>query len=828
MSDILTLDQVHSHHRELVGGKGLGLAQLHKAGLPVPDAFCITTLVYNQSIQENETLKRQILNAYQRLGGGRVAVRSSATDEDGSVSSFAGQQDTILGVEGDQALIEAIEQCWQSLHSERAQVYRQQGGLQQQSLTMAVVVQRLINADVAGVLFTRDPLDASGQHMLIEASWGLGETVVSGQVMPDRFQIDRNGNEVRQRQIGTKSIQRTLDSLEPVPPPRQKIACLNDAQLAELAELGQKVERLFGEPRDIEWAYVQSDANDVDGQFYLLQARPITTSDAVIRQQVRREEIDRLRQLASSEGTVWSRYNLAESLPTPTPMTWAIIQRWTSGRGGMGMMYRDLGFKPSSALDDVGVYDLICGRPYCNLSREPLFYSGWLPYEHSFAKLKANPNKALYPQPVRNPAKAGVMFWLFLPFRLPLQLIGSIRQALRLSNISQTFAHQFREEIVPAYLKEIEQEENESLTSLSPVELLERLEYWIHHTLYDFSRESLKPSMLANLALGNVVRLLQPRLGAERAQRILGELTMDANHDTETDLALAWEKLHQGELSKVDFLKRFGHRGPQEMELSQPRWRELGQFQIGQSGQANLKEERPPIDLEQLADDAKLTGMHRTFLEQQVTALQTYLGLRETAKHHLMRGYAIIRRLLLELDQRWNLDGGIFFLLPEELPSVSTGTDVRELIQDRRRRREIALSLDVPMVLFSDDLEAIDRPTQVVEAEQLQGVPLSVGIAEAPALVLSEPMSDNLPDEAYILVCPSTDPAWVPLFRNAKGLIMETGGVLSHGAIVAREFGLPAVAGFPDVMKQITTGQRIQINGATGQVVFLSEQASSS
>ena len=186
-----------------------------------------------------------------------------------------------------------------------------------------------------------------------------------------------------------------------------------------------------------------------------------------------------------------------------------------------------------------------------------------------------------------------------------------------------------------------------------------------------------------------------------------------------------------------------------------------------------------------------------------------------------MMGYALIRRILVELDRRHENDGSIFFLLPEELPRLVVGENLSALANERRRRRMLALSLDVPQVLFSDDLEAIGRAVVVAGADVLQGIPLSAGVAEGPALVLQEPTATGTAGEPYVLVCPSTDPAWVPLFVHAKALVMETGGVLSHGAIVAREFGLPAVAGLAGVHRQLKTGQRLRVDGVTGTVTLL-------
>jgi pyruvate,water dikinase len=332
---------------------------------------------------------------------------------------------------------------------------------------------------------------------------------------------------------------------------------------------------------------------------------------------------------------------------------------------------------------------------------------------------------------------------------------------------------------------------------------------------------------------------------------------MGACPDPEADLPGALRELAAGRLSRARFLKSFGHRGRQEMELAQPRWAEQ-QEDRGLRIEDRKSEESPPavpalagnddrlkaelpttldprssiLDSrisawERIAAEAKLSHMQRSVLEPELQRLHTYLGLRETAKHYLMKGYALIRRILVELDRRYHLDGGIFFLTPEELPQLAAGEDLSASIEQRPHRRDVLLSLEVPQVLFSDDLEAIGRPTVIADADTLQGVPLSAGIAEGPALVLQTPnipLSDgaaNDQGEGYILVCPSTDPAWVPLFVKARGLVMETGGVLSHGAIVAREFGLPAVAGLPDVHRRLKTGQKIRVDGALGTVSVL-------
>jgi pyruvate,water dikinase len=821
MTTIRTFDQIADADAGTVGGKALSLARMARAGLPVPAGFCITAAAFQQSggrpPQTDPQLVADIGEAYRALGNGPVAVRSSATVEDGPVASFAGQYETILGARGVAAVLDAVAGCWASLDGARSQVYRQKSGVAEQELEMAVVVQRLVPAEVSGVLFTRDPLDPEAGQMLVEASWGLGESVVSGRVNPDRYHLDRRTGAVRERHVGIKATRLGGDGPEPVPTDRQTQPCLDEARLAELADLGRRIEALDGEPRDVEWAWAE-------GRFWLLQARPITAGGAAEREEVRRQEIAALAARAEPGGTVWGRYNLAEVLPEPTPLTWSLVRRLMSGSGGLGLMYRDLGFDPDPALDEEGIFDLVCGRPYCNLSREPRMLFRQLPFEHPFAVLKAAPHRALYPQPIINPARAGWRFWLGLPILLPVLAWKMMRSELRIRRLARTLAGKLREEVFPAFAAEAAREAGRDLGLLKSPALLERLETWVKRTLNDYARDSLKPTALAGIALKNVEKILAPALGAERTAAALGELTMHVRPDPEADLPGALADLAAGRLDRAGFLERFGHRGGLEMELAQPHWAEdatglnrLGAVGIRLSASGQSRAEA----LARIAAEAKLGISQQAALEKEVATLHTYLALRETAKHYFMKGYALIRRLLVELGQRHGLGGGIFYLTWEELPALVAGKNLHTLVAQRRRHRAVVLSLPVPPVLFSDDLEAVGRPMPVEGAQTFRGVPLSAGVAEGPALVLHEPYAVDLPGEPYILVCPSTDPAWVPLFGNARGLVMETGGVLSHGAIVAREYGLPAVAGVQAARQRIRAGQRLRVDGASGTVTVL-------
>jgi pyruvate,water dikinase len=818
--------------KQFVGGKGASLADMTKAGLNVPPGFTISAACCDEFLRGGgawpEGLEEDLRAALARLEAlvGRsfgdpadpllVAVRS------GAAVSMPGMMDTVLNVgrleDGDpwQQLRRAIEAVFHSWNSERAVLYRQHHAIDG-LLGTAATVQAMCPAEVSGVLFSANPVDPSRPEILIEAVPGLGEALVLGRATPDRFVVEKPSLRVVSRVFASANGRPSLD----------------DAQVTDLARLGLRVEAHFGHPCDIEWSLAA-------GQFYLLQSRSIkkmqstqysvlstqySEADSLERERIRQDEIAALRARAVPAGTVWSRFNLYEILPEPTPMTWAIVRRFMSGRGGFGLMYRDLGFDPDPALDDDGVYDLVCGRPYCNLSREPRLHFRLLPFTHDFAALKAAPQKALYPQPTINAGRAGWRFWLFAPVIIPRAMIQMIRAELRQHEMTKTLPERLRKEVFPSFAAETAEGASEDLTQLAEPALLERLEHWTRRTLIDFARDSLKPTALAGLVMGRVERILAGTHGSEQTRAAVSELITGVCPDPEADLPSAMRELAAARLDRVEFLKRFGHRGDGEMELSRPRWNESSPATPSSRAAVDESSLSAPssraAEQERILSEANLGPKQREAIAAELSVLNDLLALRETAKHYLMMGYALIRRVLVELDRRHGLEHGIFFLTPDELPRLVQGEDLTALISDRRRRRELALSLEVPAVLLSDDLEAIGRPTECTAIETLHGVGLSAGVAEGIALVLQAPDAGAIPDEPYILVCPSTDPAWLPLFVRAKALVMETGGVLSHGAIVAREFGLPAVAGLADVHRRIRRGQRLVVDGAAGTVAVL-------
>jgi pyruvate,water dikinase len=835
-----------------VGGKGLNLGKLARARFRVPQGFCVTTDAYRFSVQglleqnagciKDLVLSTELVTAVhtarEQLKTDTVAVRSSATAEDLAEASFAGQQDTFLNVTSDE-LLDALKACWASLWSERAIAYRQTQGIDDEGLAMAVVIQEMCDADVSGVLFTVSPFNADVS--IVESNWGLGESVVSGAITPDSFHVSRETGEVVERNIAVKREMVTATGVSEVASAQQDVSSLTDTQLKKLTQLGMQVEAHYGQPMDIEWALA-------DGQFALLQARYITTPssstapserthqppevDEESVENLRQGEIHLLKIYADAHGTVWCHHNLAEVLPAPLPMTWSVIKKFMSGTGGLGKAYRSLGFYPSKRVDSEGILDLVCGRIYVNLNREAELHFDGFPFAHDFNALKQDPQKAMYAEAATDITRSTASFW----FKLPVHVIRMSRAEMRLRQCRSDFDQVLTARVFPTFQSEVEAERDISYADLSDVELVGKFQTWCTKTLDDFAPEVLTATLLAGFSLQRLEATLQKCVDETAAKSIASRLIsgLSGNLTVETN-----EKLQQvatGDLALTDFLKDYGHRAVDEFELAQRRWREDTTYleQIVESlrhknagtsfpqdnGAKQQMEQRELAEAE-LAELLKNKSGLRKQIESELDFTRRYMPFRETAKFYLMLGYEQIRRALLELDGRYGLNGGIFYLVPDELQQLMNGKDFSDVIATRKMERELMLQIEVPDVIFSDSLEQIGAPMATDAAEMYTGVAVSAGIATGKARVLLTPADIRPSDRDYILVCPSTDPAWTPLFLHAAGLVMERGGILSHGAVVAREYGVPAVANIPNATRHIADGQRLHIDGKAGTVSIL-------
>lgn len=733
-----------------------------RAGIPVPEGFGI-------GISALAPMDRAgIQAAYDSLGG-IVAIRSSSIAEDDAGASFAGQFESVLGVEGIESVFDAIERCLQSRHSRRCRSYR--GKLSASDAgSMGVLVQRFVRADASGVLFTRCP--SADDDMLLETARGES-SVESGHGVPVQIRIERKSGDIR-------------PGSAPAP----------WAPVEQIYKLGLQIESVFGEPCDIEWALAA-------GQVAILQARPITTPSVAEREAIRREEIAAAAHAAGGKETVWVQDNFADGLPAPTPMTWSLLQQLLSADGGFGTAYRDLGLTPDPALGNRSAYDLIAGRPFLNLNRAAQMQFGDLPIGYSIEQLKTT----RFRRPVWQSDRANCKSWLGLP-----RTFVRLRQRQRMVERQfDQFPAQFQNGILPAYLRALDTQDGAGTSRHDVDELLSRMRDWCDLVFVHFGRHFFKPAALADYALLRLRALLSNDSADARIAELLAAVELEPG----SDLARGLADLASGKLSESEFRSRFGHRSDCEMELAAPRFSEWSEPMFARRNPAARLSTVDESVIDELPGSAQLWAQR----------LLKLIALRETAKHEFLRGYAVIRQILLEIDRRLSLDGGIFFLTFSEIEDRPSTASASRRIAERRRRWTTMRSLPMPPELFSDDLERIGKPhVEQADRHTIRGLPLSPGLAEGSALVLAEP-DDRATPGPYVLVCPNCDPAWTPLLLNARAAVFECGGVLSHGAIVAREFGVPAVGAATLATHRILNGEIIRVDGLAGTVTRLPSSA---
>jgi len=710
------------------------------------------------------------------------------------------------------ALDQAINAVFASWNSERAVTYRKHHDIRGVAGT-AVNVQAMFPSERAGVLFTANPNAFKAGEMVLEASWGLGEAVVSGSVTPDIYIIDAT----------TLAMKREVPGHRPGAEP-----ALTPQQVREIAEVGNKVKGYFGYDCDIEWGIAE-------GRVALLQSRAIRGLDVLEdMEEGRQEEIERLREQAAGERRVWVAHNLAETLAAPTPLTWDIIRGFMSGDGGFGLMYQDFGYRPSAEVRSQGFLELICGRIYVDPRRAAgLFWDG-MPLEYDAEAVAGDPSLLEQAPKKLNMQKADQGFFLRLP-----KLIWAMIRSARLTRKARAAARDaFENQAVPRLRAYLDEARNLDLSKLPTPELLAELRRRIAFVLDDFGKESLKPGFFGGMAQAAVAALLTQLMGPEKGADLTRRLTTGLEHDTTVEQNVLLYRVAQGDATMAEFLDRFGHRAVNEMELAQPRWREDSDYIERMKQSYTRPGVEPPEErhAKQAAARRKAeaelpaalaewgaASLHERLLPDLRDA-QALLPYREAAKHYLMMGYETIRAALLELSRRWDLGRDLFFLHLDELDGLeSRRTELAEAIADRKLRWKSAQKLSMAFVVDSEHLEQLGHPQTKAGGAKLDGCPLASGAAKGVARIVFDPQTAGDIGTGYILVCPSTDPGWTPLFVHARGLVVERGGVLSHGAIVARDFGIPAVV-LESATQLIPDGKTIEIDGSNGAIALVEQR----
>ncbi len=881
------------------GGKGANLGAMARAGLPVPPGFVITTEAYNTFVTENN-LQALIADCCARLdpqnpvaleaaseairagfAAGKipaqlipmiraayaqicedasrpnqpVAVRSSATAEDLPDMSFAGQQDTLLNITGEEALLESVIHVWGSLWTARAIGYRARNGIPQESVSLAVVVQQMVQSEVSGVLFTANPLTGKRSETVIDATLGLGEALVSGLVEPDQYVVEVDQNRIVRKTIGAKALSiRSVNAggVEHREEAASHQQALPDEQILALASLGKRVAAHFGSPQDIEWAVS-------DEVMWLVQSRPITSLFPIPARFTGNGPLNAMFSFGSVQGM----------LDPLTPLGMDIFLHLAAS---IGRAY-GLNLTPATQTGLLSAGE----RLWINVTNLMRYPAGRSFLDYTFSVIDPVFRDALLPimndprlPPMAGPVKLKTRYHI-LKILLPAGFF--VLRAL----IAPAAMRRWLDRYIQRTTEHVRQLASKDSNI---ADRAARLETMLIEGAYQMLL-TLVPTVAAGQAVFQpLVRMASPLPGGRETAL---EMTRGLPHNvtTEMDLSL-WDTafvirndpdslaafrntspcdlaarclekaLPPAAQTAVDrFLAQYGMRGLAEIDLGRIRWQDdptplmqalQSYLDIPEEASPRAVFERGSIQAA-AARDRLLAMLRKTRMGWLKTRLAGFAagrmreltGLRESPKFTIIRilwqwrnafrkdGQDLAKRGILEQPD------DVFFLRIGELKALSDSsqTDFQALVAERRqtyerekRRRQI------PRLLLSDGTAVYESAAASADAggNVLTGSPVSPGVVEGVVQVVYDPHHARL-EHGEILVCPGTDPSWTPLFLAAGGLVMEVGGMMTHGAVVAREYGIPAVVSVTQATTRLKTGQRVRVDGSRGEVSILEEPA---
>ncbi len=844
MTHIAPLTTVERTHHDRVGGKAANLGELVRAGLPVPDGFVITTNAYTDFVAANRLveriralvgsggpeaseeiaaafeagrvpagLRREILRAYADLGGGPVAVRSSATAEDLEDASFAGQQETYLNVRGNDALIAAVVRCWASLWTERAISYRARQRFDARGVRLAVVVQRMVPAEAAGVMFTANPTNGRRDEVMITAAWGLGEAVVSGAVDTDTLVVTKADGRVRSRSIADKAVETAYagngTAERPVPEERRRTAVLRDAAAAELARLGQQVEDHFGAPQDIEWA------RTADG-FVLLQARPITALPPV--------EADPPTDWTVPEpSAMYVRASIVEQLPDPLSPLFADLVQPSVTRSIQALFREMLGENVIRQAD----VDL----PTVN---------GYAYYRYS---------------------RTGM-----------LRLMVHSRKAFAFILTPDGAKGRWRDYSLPRYREALSRWADRPLTEVPGQELLSGVaELLDAGTEYYTSVQTIIPiAATAEVVFTQLYDKLVRRPGDPAAsvflvgfdsvpiaaEKALFDLARWTRSQPELAAALVRgddPDPHAPEWTEwldrlQEYLDRYGHTvynldfvNPVPADDPGPLI-DTVRFYLRNPDRDPYARQRATVERRERAITevlGRLDPVRGRLVLRALRWAQRVAPVREDALAEVGLAWPQMRWMLAELGERLTAAGlveqpdDVYWLRRGELSAALAATEdgaerpsgLTETIEQRKQewrgRRRVTPPQLLPERNWGRVFDSMMPATTREQAEDvLTGIGASAGRATAPARVLGGPADFGTFEAGDVLVASITTPAWTALFARAAAVVTDIGGPLSHSSIVAREYGIPAVLGTGVATRRITSGQTITVDGDAGRVIL--------
>jgi pyruvate,water dikinase len=797
----------------LLGGKGASLARLVAAGLPVPHGFCINTAAYHRFVAghgvsaglsralaaDPETAARQVTElflrrdlpvevaadiraAYEAMGGGPVAVRSSAVAEDLPQASFAGQHDTFLDVRGEKGLLESVRRCWASLWTSRAIEYRARHAVPDHEVRMGVVVQEMVPAESAGMLFTADPVTGDPGRLVLNAAPGLGAALVSGEVDPEVLIVDRvSGRITKQRG-------------DPL---------LGPEQVGDLVGLAVQVEAMYGQPVDIEWAVAA-------GRAHLLQARPITASG-------HQEWNDSL-----TGDYLWTSGNFGEAVPSVmTPCTWSLLRLYMPEA------------MASSPLAGHPPYGNIGGRPYFNLSvylavSSALGVGGLARngLEQAFGRV---------PDGVAIP-RIPMSRWQILRDQLP-KTVRFVRRMIRYVGGAPELLAAVPQRCAAA------QERSRAATTTATLAGLWRGE--VAPLLRETSR-MLAGARAGSATIINTGTVLRKLVGGTDADTLLTGVQMDGGQLANLGPLVGLEQLSRGEIDRATYLREWGHRCPDEFEVSVPRPAEDPRWLEDQL--AGSPEDRAePAELLARQERARAAAWQRLAqrhprriraLRRRVARAGRALRAREAARSEVVRVFWVLRTFMLRAGELTGHGEDLFFCTIDEILDLLDGRSAslprvaaRRAAYDRYRGLPpyptfIRGQFD-PARWAADPHRRSDVYDETGGAAPASatiiGLHGAAGVVEGSVRVLDSVDRGAELRDGEVLVTTVTNVGWTPLFPRLAAVVTDVGAPLSHAAIVARELGIPAVVGCGDATRRLHTGDRVRVDGARGTVETLEE-----
>ncbi|WHY16872.1 phosphoenolpyruvate synthase [Paenibacillus sp. G2S3] len=867
---VIGFQEVEDTQLLLVGGKGLNLGLLSSIeGIKVPEGFCVTSVGYQQAIEQNEIYQalldqlsmltvedreqigeiskkiRQLIMEVEipsdvvtavthylsQLGDEHAyAVRSSATAEDLPHASFAGQQDTYLNIIGQQAILQHISKCWASLFTDRAVIYRIQNGFDHRQVYLSVIVQKMVFPQASGILFTADPMTSNRKLLSINASFGLGEALVSGLVSADCYTVQEE--EIVDKMIANKKLaiyglkeggteSRNIDL------DQQKTQTLTEQQIIQLARIGREIEAYFGYPQDIEWCL------DHD-TFYIVQSRPITTLYPIP------ETNDQDNHVYVSVG----HQQMMTDPMKPLGLSFYLLTTPAPMRTAGGRLFVDVTAKLSSPVSRTMVIDAL-GKS------DPLIKDALMTIVAREDFIKSSPDVKNVPSPSKN--NIGLS-----PADPQAQIEIDPAIVTDLIKISQTSIEELQRgiqtktgaELFDFILEDLQELKKILFNPQSTKVFMTAMNAssWINEKMYEWLGEKNAADTLSQSVPNNITSemglALMDLADVIRPYPEVIEYLQHVQDDIFLDGLVKFDGGKETQDAFYDYLSKYGMRCTGEIDISRTRWSEkptilvpmilsniknfkpnASHRKFEQGRQEALNKEQELLNrLKQLPD-----GEQKAKETKRMTDLiRNFIGYREYPKYGMISRYFVYKQYLLKEAEQLVQAGvihekeDIFYLSFEELHEVVRTNKLDNLIiSNRKEDYKLYEKLTPPRVITSDGEIIVGKYKRGnLPAEAIVGLPVSSGVIEGRARVILN-IEDAVLEDGDVLVTTFTDPSWTPLFVSIKGLVTEVGGLMTHGAVIAREYGLPAVVGVENATNLIKDGQRIRVHGTEGYIEIL-------